>query len=97
TRTSDVDRGDPVGIGKRIGDDSGQVARLHSGVLGQPHRDIRGVVPVLSHLRSLDKNIGRHRPVELYIAPLDKALKGLADDGTESLGCRSPSLSSPSL
>lgn len=60
SRTGDLHRRDPVHLAESVGQERGEVAWRHPRLLGQLERDVRGVVAMLSDLRSLDDDLSRY-------------------------------------
>ncbi len=79
--TGDLGAGDAVGAGELVGEQLGEVARIHTGVLGQPQRDVGRVVAVLADLGTLDQHLARDA-----IGQHDRARLAERGEGTDDHG-----------
>ena len=87
SRSRDVDLGDAVGGGQRVGQGLRQLAWRHPRLLGQLERDVGRVVAVLLVARPLHDHLGRHPVGQAQVSRLDLCGEG-GDDGIGELGGR---------
>ena len=83
----------PSAAPSSVGQELGELAGVHAGLLGQLERDVGGVVAVLLDLGPLDEHLGRH-PVGQRDRPrLAEGGEGTDDGRRKLLGSHPPRLS----